>query len=284
MSVSARLTEVMDSRPSMIVTSDQIAQFRSAGFVSFPRLIDGGTLDTLRAAYDELIEVGARGDGSLDRRLGGLTRQIMRPECSHAAFHHNNPACTKALEVTRALTGWKDPGFYYSQLLYKPPGHPHATPWHQDVAYGAMPFVAPGTRQPRFMLTFWVALDDADEDNGCMHFYPQVHGGETLPHRVAAGDCEDEGRMLALVHDEWMDTSQVACCPIPAGGATVHDASTLHFTPANKSNRARRAYIVCIAESGFLRSLRSRSRVTTARSRAHTWARELVALVKRPFR
>jgi hypothetical protein len=53
----------------------------------------------------------------------------MRPECSHAAFHHNNPACTKALEVTRALTGWKDPGFYYSQLLYKPPGHPHATPW-----------------------------------------------------------------------------------------------------------------------------------------------------------
>jgi hypothetical protein len=70
MSVSARLTEVMDSRPSMIVTSDQIAQFRSAGFVSFPRLIDGGTLDTLRAAYDELIEVGARGDGSLDRRLG----------------------------------------------------------------------------------------------------------------------------------------------------------------------------------------------------------------------
>ena len=80
MSVSARLTDMMDSRPSMIVTNDQIAQFRAAGFVSFPRLIDGGTLDALRAAYDELIEAGARGDGSLDRRLGGLTRQIMRPE------------------------------------------------------------------------------------------------------------------------------------------------------------------------------------------------------------
>ena len=266
MSVSARLTDMMDSRPSMTVTNDQIAQFRAAGFVSFPRLVDSGTLDALRAAYDELIEAGARGDGSLDRRLGGLTRQIMRPEFSHAAFR-KNPACTMALEVTSALTGWKDPGFYYSQLLYKPPGHPHETPWHQDVAYGAMPFVAPGTRQPPFMLTFWVALDDADEENGCMHFYPKVHGGQTLPHRVAAGDCEDEGRMLALVHDEWMDPDQVVCCPIPAGGATVHDASTLHFTPANKSNRARRAYIISIAESGFLRSLRSRSSLTEATAR-----------------
>lgn len=242
----------------MVVTEDQIAQYRSAGFASFPRLIDDDAVDALRGAYDELIEGGAHGRGSLDRQLGGLTRQIMRPEFSHAAFRHN-PALTAALEAASALTGWAQPRFYYSQLLYKPPGHPHATRWHQDVAYGAIPFTPPGAHRTPFMLTFWVALDDVDRYNGCMHFYPQVQRGLVLPHRVAAGDSNDEGRMLALVDEQWMDPDSIVCCPIPAGGATAHDAATLHFTPPNRSNRARRAYIISIAEPGFLRRLRAKS-------------------------
>lgn len=37
--------------------------------------------------------------------------------------------------------------------------------WHQDAPY--WPIVAPMTE-----VTAWVALDDADEDNGCMSMVP----------------------------------------------------------------------------------------------------------------
>ena len=250
----------------MIVDKDQIKQFRSNGFMSISHFVDDDALNALRAAYDEMIEFGTTSDASSDRRLGGVTRQIMRPESSHATFR-NNAARAAALEVAGTLTGWQEPGFYYSQLLYKPPGHAHATPWHQDEAYGAMPFVPPGARQSSFMVSFWVALDNVDADNGCMHFYPLSHSDQLLAHRVVAGDAGDEERMLGLEDDEWMDPSQVVCCPLAAGGATVHDAGTLHFTPPNHSNRARRAYIISIAKRSFLRSLQASKPIPKSGSR-----------------
>jgi Phytanoyl-CoA dioxygenase (PhyH) len=242
-----------DTDLSMILSTDQITQFRADGFATIPRFVDDYTLDALRAAYDEMIELGAVQDGSLDRRLGGLTRQIMRPECSHPTFR-NNPARVAAIEAAGTLAGWTESRFYYSQLLYKPPGHSHATPWHQDEAYGAVPFVPPGTRQPSFMMSFWVALDDVDADNGCMHFYPRTND-QLLAHRVVAGDADDEGRMLGLEDETWMDPDRIVCCSLEAGGATVHDAATLHFTPPNHSTRARRAYIISIAQLSFLQTL-----------------------------
>jgi len=235
----------------LAVTREQIEAFRSQGFVRVAELIDGRTLEVLREAYDLLIERGASDAGTRDSHLGGLTRQIVRPELSHPVFA-SNLALDAGREIARQLRGWQDPAFFYSQLLFKPAGHPHATPWHQDDAYGGTPFAAAGSPLSHATLQFWLAIDAADVDNGCMHFHPPVSGEQLLAHRVAAGNPADDARLLGL-EDETaiVDPDAVVPCPLAAGGCTIHDSGTLHFTPPNRSDRPRRAYIFNFADPAF---------------------------------
>lgn len=237
------------------VTAEQVAQFRRDGFVRLERLVHADIVAELREAYDSLIEHGATGEGSRDSRLGGLTRQIVYPERSHPLFQ-DNAALHAGREAARALRGWDEPAYFYSQLLYKPAGHPHATPWHQDDAYGAIPFAAAGTPLRHATLQFWLALDDVNVDNGCMHFHPPLSGDVLLPHRVAAGDPHANDRLLGLVDEAaCIDPVAVVACPLHAGGATVHDSGALHYTPPNRSTRPRRAYIFNFADPRFIAHL-----------------------------
>lgn len=235
--------------------ADEVALFQSQGYLRLPMLVDPDTLGVLRDAYDELLDHGAK--ASRDAYLGGLTRQIVLPELSHPVFRAN-AALDAGRVLARLLRGWDEPVFFYSQLIYKPPGHPHATPWHQDDAYGAKPFVPAGTPLRRGSLQFWLALDDVDVANGCMHFHPAPPGLGLLPHRVAAGDPADDARLLALQDEaRWLDAARIEACPLAAGGATVHDSATLHFTPPNVSTRPRRAYIFNFADPRFVAGYRA---------------------------
>src|SRR5207244_2165335 len=46
--------------------------------------------------------------------------------------------------------------------------------WHQDVTYWGL--------EPPFALSAWVAIDDADEANGCMRAIPGSHRAGVLTH------------------------------------------------------------------------------------------------------
>jgi ectoine hydroxylase-related dioxygenase (phytanoyl-CoA dioxygenase family) len=149
----------------------------------------------------------------------------------------------------------------YEMLIYKPPGHPHATPWHQDAAYAHSPHAPAGTPITLESIQFWVALDDADEENGCMHFVPGHHTRPLLAHRVASGAASEDHRLLVLVDpDAQLDLSRVVACPLPAGGATLHSYGTPHYTPPNRSaDRPRRAYIFNVVTERGIRYLLGRT-------------------------
>src|SRR6202012_252647 len=131
--------------------------------------------------------------------LGGITRQIMVPHLHHPLFL-DNPAVTAAQGIARELMGCDDPAFFFSMLIYKPGGHPHPTPWHQDMAYANMPFTRAGTVWPgNVVAQFWLALDDVDETMGCMEFLPGAQHRPRPEHHVASGEPTDDGRLLAMV-------------------------------------------------------------------------------------
>lgn len=230
-------------------------RFERDGFATVGTLADATTLATLRAAYDALLTGATPCPG--DRALGGLTRQIMLPHLHHPAFAEN-PAVTRARAIARDLVRCEDPQFLYSMLIYKPPGHPHETPWHQDMAYAGRPFTAAGTRWPGHVIAqFWLALDDVEETMGCMEFLPGMHGRPMLEHHVASGEPDDEGRLLGIVDaPARLDLRKAVKCPLPAGAATVHGYSTPHYTGPNRSStRGRRAYIFSFANAAALTRL-----------------------------
>jgi ectoine hydroxylase-related dioxygenase (phytanoyl-CoA dioxygenase family) len=238
----------------MRLTAEQEQQYEADGFLRIERLIDDETVAALCEAYDEVVSEGR--DGA--RMLGGITRQLMMASQLHPLFK-SNPALDAARELVTPLL--HDPTYLFDMLIYKPPGHPHETPWHQDMSYTGYPVAEPGISIPLFSIQFWVALDDADEENGCMHFVPGIHTKPLLPHVVASGSPDSDARLLALADAERdLPLDQAVPCPLKAGGATMHSYGTPHYTPPNRSaSRPRRAYIFnFISDRGLAKVLAER--------------------------
>jgi len=233
------------------LASEQLEAFKRDGFQILDEFVDSDTLAALRVAYDEILARDVEASG--DRMLGMITRQVMRPGSDHPTFR-SNPALDRAFQIARQVFGTADVGLDYDMLIYKPPGHPHDTPWHQDMAYSRQPFAEPGTDNTLESIQFWIPLDDVDTENGCMQFVPGYHDRPLLEHHVAAGDPDDEGRLLALVDPEaQLALSSVVVAEIPAGGATMHFHGTPHYTGPNRSaHRQRRAYIFTVAAAAAL--------------------------------
>jgi ectoine hydroxylase-related dioxygenase (phytanoyl-CoA dioxygenase family) len=234
--------------------SHQVEAWERDGFLVLEDFLDDDVLDELRRGYDEVIDGQVHVEG--DRLLGGITRQVMLPSSAHATFDRN-PAVRAAVRIGRQLFGTPDVHRSFDMLIYKPPGHPHETPWHQDMAYAGRPTAPAGTPIADGSIQVWVALDDADEENGCMHFVPGRHREPLLEHRVASADPDDPGRLLELADPgRDLDLSAVVAAPLRAGGCTMHTQGTPHYTPPNRSTvRPRRAYIFNVATDAGMRGL-----------------------------
>lgn len=245
---------MQENRPwGVRLTVEQQVRYEQDGFLVIDRLVDDAMLQTLRAAYDDVLERDVRATG--DRMLGGITRQVMMPSAAHPDFDANG-AVDAAMEIACGVFGTAAVRFF-DMLIFKPPGHPHETPWHQDMAYAGMPAAPAGRAIPLETIQFWVALDDVDEENGCMHFVPGAHLEPLLEHVVAGGEPHDPGRLLALADpSEQIELDRVVAAPLAAGGATMHSYGTPHMTTPNRStDRPRRAYIFNFATDSWLRSL-----------------------------
>ncbi|MGB6552019.1 MAG: phytanoyl-CoA dioxygenase family protein [Candidatus Binataceae bacterium] len=236
------------------VMTPDVAKFRADGFLAFEQLADRATVTELGALYDQFLS-GAIDCSPTDRQLGRVTRQIMVPSRYHPSFVRNQ-ALDNAREISRALLGVDEPEFVFDMLIFKPPGHPAPTAWHPEMSYAYAPFARAGIRVPQSAIVqFWVALDDVDTENGCMHFIPGKHREPLLQHYVAGGEPTEDARMLAIADPERaLDLARAVACPLRAGGATVHNYGTPHFTPPNRSaTRPRRAYIFSFANREWLK-------------------------------
>ncbi|HEV7298462.1 MAG TPA: phytanoyl-CoA dioxygenase family protein [Tepidisphaeraceae bacterium] len=224
------------------LSPDQTERFDRDGYIAIPKLLDPTTLETLRDYYDRIIRSEIKLPG--DRQLGSVTRQVMHPR-KDIPYFNDNPAVSRGLRLAKQLLRADRVEVSFDMLIYKPPMHPKATPWHQDFAYNNMPFAPEGMPMDGGGVQFWVALDDVDFENGCMHFLPGHHKQALRLHYVYAGKPTDEGRLLATAAfgDPDLPNEGIAC-PLAAGGCTIHAYGTPHYTPPNTSqSRGRRAYI-----------------------------------------
>lgn len=241
---------------AMVGDVQAVADFARNGFAVVDGISTPSALDELRRVYDGMLE-GSIPCSETDRQLGGVTRQILRPHLYHPIFE-NNAVLERARELSKLMLGVAEPEFTFSMLIYKPAGHPHATPWHQDMAYGGMPITPMGiSLDNNAIVQFWLALDDVDETMGCMEFIPSPPDNPMFPHHVASGDPSNDSRLLAITDPEsHIDLSKSVKCPLRAGSATVHGYTTPHYTGPNRGMLGRRAYIFTFANPAKLQRAR----------------------------
>lgn len=216
------------------LSPEQVAQFERDGFLGPLPVLDGSELGAVRDAVARILanlrELEPRlyevERGHLERPgevvchfLGGW---LVEPALRDLVFLETIVApCAQLLGVD-ALR------FFHDQVFAKPPRHPGVVPWHQDWSYWTR-------TTPCCHVTVNLALDDGDEENGCLSFVPGSHRLPLLP-KVPFDAPLDEVRAALPGDFDWRPVA----VPARAGHATFHHACTLHGSGPNRTDRWRR--------------------------------------------
>ena len=136
------------------------------------------------------------------------------------------------------------------QILMKPPEFGSAKPYHQDNAYFQC---TPGDH----VITAWIALDDVDEENGCLRYIDGSHRGPVLSHELIPGEPHNKVPPAAFIENA-IAAGRESVAPVGIGGVVLHHSHTLHTSHVNRSRRWRRGYAThwaaadVTSESGFV--------------------------------
>lgn len=235
------------------VTPEQIDRYRQDGFLVIDRLLDDTELAAWRRDYD--AAVAERSDTRVPHRrdrpeqLAELTpeqragyeyydrvftqkvflwrtseamrRRILDPELARLAAE---------LEGVDAVRVWQD-----QALVKEPWGHP--TAFHIDGPIFA--FDTP------HCASVWVALDDATLTNGCLAYLPGTHLDRSSQNAAIGTDLG----ALFQANPGWAGI-EPRFCPVPAGGAVVHNGFIAHGAGANMTPGRRRAMAVVYMADG----------------------------------
>jgi hypothetical protein len=223
-----------------VLTPDQLSSFRDSGFLCLDAITTPEEVASLRGILDRLFaaragrEEGAQYDilghdeDDQPSKLPTIIRPVnFAPELRQTIFR------AKATAIARQILGPEVTSAFEMAIL-KPAQHGGATPWHQDEATRADDSFE--YRQ----ISFWMPLQPATVDNGCMQYIPGSHLGEILPHRSPG----DDPRIHAIECAGGFDPVAAVPCPLPAGGVVIHHGRTLHFAGPNTTDVARCAYIL----------------------------------------
>ena len=118
---------------------------------------------------------------------------------------------------------------FSGRIFFKAPGGGGPKPTHQDNFY-FNPSRTDG------LITVWIALEDADEGNGCLFYGDGSHVEPILRHEAPSSRPHD----LAVPADaaaRW----PLLPSPVTQGGISIHHGNVFHMSPHNSSDRWRRA-------------------------------------------
>lgn len=243
------LTPLFERQASGVLplAPDQIDFFHKNGYLTGIGLWDAAEIDALRNELDEIID-GRYADASLFYEYNRNESTDPRLTLFHAlgawrvspAFHDLVFHPLLAAAFSQLLGGAVR--FWHDQVFVKPAGDGGVVAWHQDYSYWTR-------TRPMAHLTAWIALDDSDLENGCVHYVPGSHRWNLLPKKGLAVD-------MNAILDVLTDDQKGSFCPVPsvlkAGQASFHHPLTLHGSYENRSSRPRRGAVVNVLLDGVV--------------------------------
>jgi phytanoyl-CoA hydroxylase len=130
------------------------------------------------------------------------------------------------------VLGLVRPLLLQSMYLFKQPWIGAEVGWHQDAAYLHT--------RPSTVIGFWIALDDADRDNGCLMALPGGHRGPLRQRFLRDGD---RAVLRTLDAAPWPNVEPVAL-EARRGTLVILHGLLPHASAPNRSSRPRHAYAV----------------------------------------
>jgi phytanoyl-CoA hydroxylase len=219
----------------MNTSQDELRErFYGDGFVALPQFVSGHEMAELLANMDRFIKdvVPQLPDEHVfyENRNDPATLKQIQQMGDHDPWFHELFTAGRFREVAELLlAGPVVPK--NMQYFNKPPGVGQPTPPHQDGYYFML--------DPCEAVTMWFALEEVDEENGCVRYVKGSHKQGMREH----ARTQTLGFSQGLV-DYPTDADRESELPFLAkpGDLLVHHALTIHRADGNRSaTRTRRA-------------------------------------------
>jgi phytanoyl-CoA hydroxylase len=240
----------LETASPAVLSPEQLTFFHAQGYLPVEGIFtDDGlqpVIDQITAKLDEVAgEAVAAGRLSRDyaeldfeHRLAAINREDAQVASSLWNSRVVLPAffelmrTPRLLDAVEQLVGPEIIASSVYRLRPKVPSHHQSpVPWHQDSGYFE-PYC-----DKALVLTVWLPLVDATQENGCLWVKPRGHlAGGVVTHRQAQGQPYLEiapDVLAATAGDEPM------CVPIPKGGCLLLSNLTPHASFDNRSDIVR---------------------------------------------
>jgi phytanoyl-CoA hydroxylase len=186
-----------------------------------------GSADSVRCFFEEdaFDDRGAlRQPKALSINKIGHALHELDPE--FRAFSHGPEWAELAADL-----GLAAPQLWQSMFIFKQPGIGGEVRWHQDATFLHS--------EPISVTGFWIALEDASVDNGCLRVAPGGHLGPLRQRFVREGDAV---RLVTLDHTPWPAIQEAVPLEVPAGTLVCFHGLLPHYSAPNRSPQSRHAY------------------------------------------
>jgi hypothetical protein len=200
------------------LSAGQVDHYNQRGFVAPLKVYEPEQIHQIRAYFDDLL---ARVVAA-----GGNSYSISSAHLAYGPVHDilTNPTI---VDYAADLLG-ENVIAGGSHFFCKMPGDGKGVAWHQDASYWPL--------TPSKALTVWLAIDDADQENGCMRF---VAGSHHVGHLTYRPSTAADHNVLNQTIDNAEQYGEVVWNPVPAGWCSIHSDLLLHGSDPNLSNRRR---------------------------------------------
>uniref|UniRef100_A0A6I8PEP5 Phytanoyl-CoA dioxygenase domain-containing protein 1 n=1 Tax=Ornithorhynchus anatinus TaxID=9258 RepID=A0A6I8PEP5_ORNAN len=142
--------------------------------------------------------------------------------------------------ITRNL-GYEEPVVVQSMYIFKQPHIGGEVLAHQDSTFLY-------TEPLGSLLGFWIAVEDATLENGCLFFIPGSHKGGISERWIRAPPGSVPATYFIGSKKVYDDSSFIAT-PIRKGGLVLFHGEAVHKSELNRSSGSRHAYTFHIMES-----------------------------------
>ncbi|PCJ52386.1 MAG: hypothetical protein COA79_23840 [Planctomycetota bacterium] len=210
----------------MTITNNQLNQFQNEGYVICEKFFNEDLMISLKKELDRMLDngharnVSTDGDGKTSSN-----KKVNIQICPLSPISKIFADVSKRKDVLNAvhtLLG-ENTELHLDQVFLKPANHGTGTNWHQDNAYFKIKDVSKGTGM-------WIALDDANKENGTMEIVPSSH----LQSHEHIRDMHSDHHITC----EGDDSKSIAM-EVKRGGCVFFNYGIIHCTKENKTNAAR---------------------------------------------
>jgi len=186
-----------------------------------------GSADSVRCFFEEdAFDAGGALTRALALSINKIGHALHEVDPQFRAFSHGPDWAELAADL-----GLAAPQLWQSMFIFKQPGIGGEVRWHQDATFLHS--------EPITVTGFWIALEDATVDNGCLWVAPGGHRGPLRQRFVREGDVV---RLLKLDDTPWPALDEAVPLEVPAGTLVCLHGALPHYSAPNRSPQSRHAY------------------------------------------